>query len=53
VLRKSTYSGTGINQLGWLFGSSDTSPWKWGDGDYLLPALYWQTADPEMPGHLE
>ena len=47
---QATYIG-----LGWAFGSSDASPWKWGGVDYPLPVLYWQDAStyPTLPWHLE
>jgi len=45
---QSTYTN-----LGWSFGSSDTSPWKWGGASYPLPVLYWQTTTPTLPTHLQ
>jgi len=37
----------------WAFGSNESSPWRWGlSTAYLLPTLWWQSAAPDMPAHL-
>ena len=45
---QSTYTN-----LGWKFNNNADNPWRWGDGSYTLPVLYWQTNNPSMPSHLQ
>ena len=34
----------------WQFGTTETSPWRWGlNSSYILPTLYWQTTAPPLP----
>jgi hypothetical protein len=44
LLEKTTYSG--MDSLGWSFGTTDAAPWKWDVSIFPFPVFHWQMEAP-------